>query len=1053
MKGMIAWFADNHVAANLLMAFLIVAGIVTLFTIKLEVFPEFELEKISISVEYRGASPSEVEEGVIRQIEEKVAGLEGIRRIDSTAREGVASIIIEVMEGWDVQKLLDDVKSEVDRIVTLPDESEKPQVSQITSRSNVLMLAVYGDASEATLKNLAERIKDDLTTLPDITVAELFGVRDQEIHIEVDEATLRRYGLTLAKVAQAVANASLDLPAGSVKTAAGEVLVRAKGKKYRAKQYADVPVLTNPDGSKVLLGEIAKLSEGFRDVDIFARFQGKPAALIQVYRVADQSALTVADEAKRFLEQVRPTLPEGVHIDYLSDRSKVLKSRIELLLRNMALGLVLVIVMLGLFLNARLSFWVTLGIPISFLAGIWALPWFDVSINMISLFAFIMVLGIVVDDAIVVGEHVFTLREKGLPRLKAAVEGTVAIGRPVIFSVLTTVAAFWPLMEAGGIMGKIMRNIPIVVILVLLASLVECLLILPAHLAHSRLTSPGEAKREKFSAAWLRRLINGPYQRFLDMCLRWRYATIAAGVAVLLLAVGTVAGGWLKFTLMPKVESDVLTMSLTMPAGTPVEQTVRTVNKIETGAMDALREADKEQSGDESLLQYVVSLIGVQTGGHGPRAGGGDMGGHLAQVFVEMLEGEKRDLTATELINRWRKRVGPVQEAEEITYSGELFSAGKAIEVHLSAPDEATLRRAADELKEVLSSYAGVYEIADSFLPGKREMQLELKPSARALGLTLNDLATQVRHALYGAEALRLQRDQDEVRVLVRYPESERRSLHNIEAMRIRTPDGQEVPFSQVAQVTMEQGYTKIERANRRQVIKVYADVNEDVANASEIRRRLMTEVLPRMAADHTGLRYTQEGEGREEQESLDDVFSGFILALFLIYTLLAVPFRSFTQPFIVMSAIPFGIVGALAGHLLMGINLSMLSLFGIVGLTGVVVNDSLVLIHQANRLREEEGLSALEAVSQAGPLRFRAVILTSLTTFAGLAPMIAERSLQAQFLIPMAVSLGFGVLFATGITLVLIPCGYLLLEDIHDLGGRLKATLLGRSRADHADN
>ncbi|BEQ15797.1 efflux RND transporter permease subunit [Desulfoferula mesophila] len=1040
MKRIIAWFAHNHVAANLLMIFFLLAGAVTALTMKLEVFPETSLDTITISVEYRGASPAEVEEGVIRQIEENIAGLAGIRRIDSKAVEGMATIIIEVVKGWDLQKLLDEVKSEVDRITTLPDEAEKPVIRETTRRTQVLWVALFGDVPEASLKAIAQRMKDDITALPDVTVAELFGVRDSEIHIEVSEQTLRRYNLTLKSVANAVAQASLDLPGGSVKTEGGEVLVRAKGRKYLAKEYYDVPIITRTDGSKVTLGQIAQIKEGFQDdQEMFARFNGKPAILIQVYRVADQNALDVASEVKGYVAKVRPELPAGVNVDFFSDRSKILKSRIDLLLRNMAQGLVLVVLVLGLFLSARLSFWVTLGIPISFLAAIWALPFADVSINMISLFAFIMVLGIVVDDAIVVGEQVFTFREEGMEPMQASIEGTTIIGKPVIFSVLTTVAAFMPLMLAGGMMGKIMRNIPVVVISVLIASLIESLFILPSHLAGSKVKARKDGK-EKRSVRLLRRFIRGPYYKTLDFCLRWRYATLASGIVVLLVALGLVMGGYIKFTLFPVVEGDLLTANLELPAGAPPEQTTQVVDKLEKSIKRVLADADeKRPQGSEPLHKYTVSLVGMSTGGRASHSGGSSSaGGNLATVFVELLEGEKRNMSTKGLVAEWRKETGQVPEAESLSFTGEMFSPGNPIEVHLSAPNEEELITAADELKAKLATYSGVFDIADSFTLGKWEMQLKLKPAARSLGLTLQDLAQQVRYAFYGAEALRLQRNEDEVRVLVRFPESERRTLSDVRQMRIRTATGKEVPFSQVAEVTMTRGYTSVDRAQRRRVIKVTADVNTDLANASELRAWLEKTVLPEMEAKYKGLRYTMEGAGREERESLSDVLSGFVLALFLIYALLAIPFRSFSQPIIVMAAIPFGLVGALAGHFIMGLGTSLLSLFGMVGLTGVVVNDSLVLIDAANRLRDA-GMTPGEAIREAGPMRFRAIILTSLTTFGGLAPIIFERSLQAQFLIPMAVSLGFGVLFATGITLLLIPCGYLMLDDIHAIIDRLR--------------
>jgi len=583
----------------------------------------------------------------------------------------------------------------------------------------------------------------------------------------------------------------------------------------------------------------------------------------------------------------------------------------------------------------------------------------------------------------------------------------------------------------------VMRNLPIVVILVLMGSLVESLLILPAHLNRSRERETRRTRgprKEKLVSRGLKWVIRKPYAKLVNSCVRWRYATVALGIAVLLLSVGVWKGGWIKFTFFPKVESDVLVCALTMPAGTPVSKTVEVVNRLEQTAKETLAEMDgRRPSGATPLFEYSISLVGLHTGGHGPSRGSPELGGNLAQIFVQLLEGEKRDVSAIKLVKMWREKVGTVPDAESITFHSELFSAGNPVEVHLSLDNHDRLLAAADDLKAELAKYPGTFDISDSFLPGKQEMQLKLKPAARSLGLTLSDLARQVRHAFYGAEALRLQRDQDEVKVLVRYPEEERRSLGYVKEMRIRTSGGKEVPFSQVAEVKMEQGYASIQRAQRLRVVKVTADVDESVTNANEVRMDVEAQILPRLKHKYPGLRYTIEGEGKEQNESMSDVISGFAMALFCIYALLAIPFKSFSQPIVVMAAIPFGIVGAIAGHLIMGLNLSLLSLFGMVGLAGVVVNDSLVLIHAANRIRDE-GADSLEAVTRAGALRFRAIILTSLTTFAGLTPMIMEKSLQAQFLIPMAVSLGFGVLFATGITLLLIPCGYVILEDLQNL-------------------
>jgi multidrug efflux pump subunit AcrB len=664
---------------------------------------------------------------------------------------------------------------------------------------------------------------------------------------------------------------------------------------------------------------------------------------------------------------------------------------------------------------------------------------------MISLFAFILILGIVVDDAIVVGENIFRKREKGIEPFKAAVDGTVQMARPVIFAVLTTIAAFWPLLTIGGVRGNIMKNIPIVVILVLLGSLAEALLILPSHLARSRFKLPAgkdEKKKEKPANRWLKELIRGPYHIFLKKCLKWRYATLAFGIALLIASISLLTSGRIKMTIFPKMDSDMLICSIVMAPSTPVAKTREILNHIEQSAIDMLKEFDaKRPEGAPPLLEEYYSLLGIHMSGMGPGARG-SIGGHLAQVHIQLISGEDRDIKATYLAGEWRKKTGRIPAAESISFTGQLHGGGTAVEIHLSSDDHDRLLSAVEAMKSRLHEYTGLRDINDDYMPGKNELQLNLLPEARSLGITLNDLASQVRAAFYGAEGLRIQRGQDEVKVLVRYPDAERKSLGNIETMRIRMPDGTEIPFNRVAKVSMEKGYATISRSHRQRVIAVSADINEETANSTEVNNDLIDKILPEMRSAWPGVRFAIEGAGKRNQEFMADILKSFIFAIFLIYALLAIPFRSFSQPFIVMSAIPFGMVGALLGHLIMGYDLSMMSLFGIVGLSGVVVNDSLILIEATNRLRER-GKSHFDSIVTAGTVRFRPIVLTSLTTFGSLMPMILERSIQAKFLIPMAAGLAYGVLFATGITLLLIPCLYLILEDIHNTAIKIRAKIL----------
>ncbi|ACL03145.1 acriflavin resistance protein [Desulfatibacillum aliphaticivorans] len=1048
MKGMVKWFAENHVAPNLLMIFFLLAGVFTALNIKMEVFPETSLDRVRISCSYSGASPEEVEEAIITRIEEAIAGLAGIERIDSSAREGAGRVTVEVMKGWDVGKLTDEIKSAVDRITTLPDEAEQPIVAEMTRSREVVNVAVYGDVPETTLKQIAERTKDAITALPDVTLTELSGVRETQIHVEISEDALRRHRLTLGQVATLINNASLDLPAGSVKAKGGEILIRTKGRRYYAEDYADIAVLTNPDGTQVTLGQIADLKDGFEDVDYRAYFEGEPAALVKVYRVADQNALTVASQVREYVESASRSLPAGVKLRVYNDSSTILKSRISLLVRNMGIGLVLVIVLLGIFLNVRLAFWVTLGIPISFAAAFIFLPYFDVSINMISLFGFILVLGIVVDDAIVVGESIYHKQEQGMPRLKAAIEGALEVGRPVVFSVLTTMVAFLPLLTGSGRMGRLLRNLPIVVCLVLAASLIESLLILPSHLAigKSKIKSvdpanPSGRKRSPIKKAFktafrpltiwrdvLTWVINKPYAWLVDFCVTWRYVNVALGVFVIFLTFGVLKAEYVRETFRPDIEGDTMSCMITMPSGTPKERTLEVMALMEEKARQVLAEKDKTRpEGAKPLLEHTIGLLGAHLGDGKP-----DTGGHMGQLWISIISAEEREegISTAGLTSRWSEAVGIVPDAESVTYSSALHSAGKAVEFHLSSSDNEQLSAAAEDLMKELETYPGVYGIEDSFLPGKKEMQIKLKPEARSLGITLYDLARQVRHAFYGAEALRLLRGQDEVKVMVRYPEDERRDLSNLEDMRIITPQGDLIPFSRVAELQLEEGYSYITRAQRKRVVQVMADVDMEQNNPNRVRDTVTNEFMPELKAKYPGLNFTVEGRGRHREEAFKDINRGFLIALLGIYALLAIPFRSFTQPLVVMCAIPFGIIGGVFGHMIMGIDLTIMSRFGMVGLTGVVVNDSLVLIHMANRLRDE-GAAAHEAVVAAGARRFRPIMLTSITTFAGVTPMLLEKSIQAQFLIPMAVSLGFGVLFATGITLLLVPSGYVILDDI----------------------
>ena len=1045
-EGFIAWFAKNGVAANLLMILIIVAGFTAYSSqVRKEVFPEFSVDMITVTVPYLGAAPEEVEEAICARIEERVADLETVKRVRSTAAEGAGTVTIELLEGVDTREALDDVKTRIDAIDTFPEEAEKPIIQEALIRRQVMSIAISGDVGERTLRRLGEQVRDEVSALADVTQVELAAARPYEISIEVLEQTLRRHGLTFDGVARAVRRSSLDLPGGSVETDGGEILLRTDGQAYRGHEFEDLVLLNRPDGTRLTLGQVATVVDGFADTDLTARFDGKPTVLVQVYRVGDQDVTRVAEGVKAYIEQARPRMPAGVEMTIWQDDTRLLASRLDTLLKNGRAGLLLVLLVLTLFLRLRLAFWASVGILVSFMGAFWLMPPLDLSVNMISLFAFIIVLGIVVDDAIVVGENIYRHLQMGKRGLDAAIDGVQEVSVPVIFSILTTVAAFGPLLVIGGTTAKIMRNIPLIVISVLLFSLVEALLILPAHLKHldrrPRLLAPMLilAERIQRPTVWLLQwLIERTYRPLLKKALEWRYVTVAIAVSVLLLTLGAIAGGRIKFTFFPPIEADNLVVYLALPQGTPAEKTTEVTKGIEASARELERQLTEE--GEEGVFLHILTTVGDHP--FRTRSRRFDFtptvkASHLAEINIELAPAEDRNITAAEMTRRWRELTGPVPDAVELTFVSTLFSTGEAINVQLAGPDLDGLRSAAEELKLALTQYPGVEDIADSFRAGKQEVKLEVTPQAESLGISLSDLARQVRQAFYGEEAQRIQRGRDEVKVMVRYPEDERRSLASLEQMRIRTPAGDEVPFSVAGRTQLGRGFATIVRTDRNRTVNVTADVDLDVANANEILAAVKRDVLPRLLADHRGLTYSLEGEQQQQRETLGGLQQSFTLALFLIYALLAVPFRSYSQPLIVMSAIPFGIIGAVGGHMLMGIDLAILSVFGMVALTGVVVNDSLVLVDFINRAYRS-GTPLQQAIREGGEKRFRPILLTSLTTFAGLTPLLLEKSMQAQFLIPMAVSLAFGILFSTGIILIFVPVGYNILEDVKALLRRI---------------
>jgi len=1038
-KGVVAFMARNGVAANLLMVFLLIAGLISYQTIVQEIISETSLETVQVSVVYPGATPSEVEESVVQKIEEAVKGVEGVKDITASASEGVGNVSVEMEQGTDMARALDDVKGEVDQIQTFPADAEEPNVRELTARQSVIRIAIFGDVSEQTLKETAYQLEDALSALDEVSYVETSAIRDYEISIEVPQSTLQSLGLSLNTISRTVASSSLDSPAGSIKAQDEEIRVRTLGQNYTQQNFEDIVLVSSEDGALVKLGQIANVKDSFEEADLVTAFNGNPVAFVEVSRTSDERVLDIAEAVHQHLdEKFGPGLPEGLNYSVWDDDSKILESRLNLLLRNAAIGLLLVLIALTLFLDIRLAMWTAAGISTAFIGAIFLLDWIGSSINMFSLFGFILALGLVVDDAIVVGENIHAQRGKGRTGLGAAIAGTQRVTVPVIFAVLTTVAAFSPLFAISGAVGNILKDIPLVVVAVLILSLVECLLILPYHLSH--LPPPGTPTNNPITGFFdrvqkkvdqgLQKFINGPLDRVLHFCIKMPFVILSGAVALMILFASLIPAGIIKVGFFPSIESDIVTASLEMPAGTTIDRTAAIIERIERAGRE---EVAKFNAPDE--VNGMNSAIGEGPRDQGPNFSGSSSSSNVGYVQISLEPGTDRVISVKALEDAWRDAVGPVPEAESLVFSADLFSVGAPVSVELSDPDFEIVEQASDRLMQELAKFNGVFDIETDQDAGLQEIQLRLKPSARSLGVSLQDVAFQVRAAFFGDEALRVQRGREDVRVYVRLPEDERNSIADVERFRVRVPGG-EVALSAIADVEFGEAPSVIRRTDGRRITSVTADLDTDIVTGQEIAQRVTDDIMPRLQADYPQLQYSFGGEVEEQEESFGDLGVAFLLALMMIYVLLAIPFKSYVQPFIIMAVIPFGIIGALIGHLILDIQLVVLSMFGIIALSGVIVNGSLVLIDFVNE-NLRSGMEIEEAVISATKSRFRPIMLTSFTTFLGVAPITFETSIQAQFLIPMAASLGFGVLFGTVILQVLIPTlAYLEYKARHRIGG-----------------
>ena len=1043
MERIIRWFVNNGVASNLIMFFIILSGAATIPLLNMEVFPDIEVDVINVTAVYPGATPSDVENAVCVRIEERLQGLDGVKKITSTASENVGSVSVEILSGQNVTEMLDRVKAEVDAIDSFPEGVERPTTKQFVAIQATITVAVSGEMDELTRSNLTEEVKDDLDALPEITYSSIIAKKDKEILIEISEKALRKYNLTLGQVSAAIQSLSINIPSGSIENKNGEILIRAQGQGYTADYFSSVPIISDPSGSIVRLGEISKIRDTFSiDYDLEFLFNSQPSNMIVVYRVGDQNAIDISSQVKEYVKEKQKKLPEGVNITAWDDESRLLVGRIETMTKNAYYGLLLVVVVLALFLKPKLAFWVSLGIPISFMGGFWFMPALDLSINMLSLFTFILVLGIVVDDAIVVGENVALFRERGMDPVEAAVKGATQVSTPVFFAVLTTMATFSPMLAVEGQIGAIWRIFPLVTISVLFWSLFESLTILPAHLAHS--------SDKKSKILWIRSLsekwdgfqtkikngllffVKMYYKPLLQKSVNRPFTFLSIAASVFILTIGIIGGGIIKFSFFPPVEADLAIGTVEYPSGTSMEITREGYLKLEQAAR-MLEEELKEEFSGKSIIKNRVSTIGFQPLRTKTSRGPGNLnasygGPHLAEVALELIPGEERTIGAEEIVRRWRNLMPLVPGVKEVSFFSSLFSTGEPVNVQLSSKYMDDLLEAKEELKRELVQFPGVFDVKDNFNIGKEEISIKLLPAAENYGVNMMMLGSQVQQAFYGLEVQSIQRGRDEVKVMLRYPKEERSSISNLENMMIKVPNGSTIPVRQIAKLELGEGLSSIQRKNRKRAINVTADVDLTVTTGNEVIATVTASILPNILKKYNSITYSLEGEQQEQGQNLKSIGKNFLLAMIVVYMLLAIPFKSYFQPLIVMSSIPFGLTGAMLGHLIMGLNFSVLSLMGVVALTGVVVNDSLVMVDFINRYRSE-GNSIMDAVMEAGPRRFRPIFLTSLTTFVGLAPLLLEKSTQAKFMIPMAVSLSFGVIFATGITLFLVPVGYYVLE------------------------
>jgi len=1035
-RGPIAYMASNRIAPNLLMFGIIALGILSLGGLKREAWPTISFNMIEVFMVYPGASPEEIEESIIVKIEEQIETLDDVKTIRSQAAPGVGSVRVRFTGGVKIIEAMDEVKAAAEQIQTFPAGAERPQFREMDNRNSVIRLIVYGDASERSLKELANDIKTELKSLSDISFVKVTGTRDYEISIEVSRSNLRALGLTLEDIAHTVRQGSLNLSAGSIDTRDSEVRVRTIGQNYNQFDFEEIAVITQNDGTIVRLRDIATIRDGFEDSNLLVRHNGVPAVFVEVFRGEGEDVKEISESVHAHLHDViLPSLPEGIGINVWNDDSPAYSERANLLVRNGLLGFLLVFIALALFLEIRLAIWVILGLITSGMAALSVMLWFDLALNTNSIFAFLLAIGIIVDDAIVVAEQIYRRRMYGVSGTLAAIQGARRIKTPLTFAVLTSIVAFTPLFFIPGGIGEVWVALPTIIIAMLVVSLMESLFILPSHLSHlpgpdwqpSNFVDRFLAKTRNGMDHWLTRFVQGPFHRSLRFATEYPAIIMAGTVGLFILCVSLVPAGVIQTTVAEVIEGDFITATLEMPEETLAEKTLEVAKEIEAAGLRVFERLDQQRpEGAPSLLEGVTLVVG-----QGPRLEGGGLNpastvnppSNIANIEFKLIGAQQRNVSTLDIVQDWREEVGVLPYVRGLTLSGNVINLGSPVEVALSHSDPQRLASAADSIVSDLHTLAGVFDIRSDLVPGIREIQLELQPAAQTLGLTVEGLAGQIRSAFFGIESVKLQRGEEEISVYTRLPTHERESITDVEGYLIQTQQQEKVPVNQVATIRMGTSQPVIRRKNGSRIVTVTADVDSEVISGARANQILEDTFLAKLTSSDPELNYTFGGEQQEQLESVGVLQRGFLLAMLVIFALLAIGTRSYRKPFLLVAIVPFGFIGILLGHLILGIPISVASgsILGFFGLSGVIINDALVMMDSIDE-RIRNGIAPREAIIEGAKSRFRPIMLTSVTTFLAFTPLILEPSIQAQFLIPFAASLGIGIMITTAILVLLLP-------------------------------